>query len=292
MTRGYLMHAYNNEELDYGTMALSTALMIKKNLTINDVALVTNEGTINWLMTRYGEQLVNKAFDQILLAENETDVAKRTFHDTRYSSKAQPYYNSNRVTSYDISPFDETVLIDADYLVLDSSLDCVWGAADDIMVNKSVRDLRHVSDMRGFDTRFNDMSIPLYWATVVYFKKTDRVRSVFDLMKLIKDNYNYYQELYKFSPSGYYRNDYALSIALHMISGQFESDSINPLPTDQLTFATEFDDMIGFSNGVAYFISEAGQGDFYLHKVFTNVHVMNKWSIVRMSSRIIEYAKD
>jgi hypothetical protein len=279
-------------ELDYGTMALSTALMIKKNLIINDVALVTDKGTADWLVTQHGKDLVDKAFDEVILIENEVNVANRTFHDTRYSSKAQPYYNTNRVTSYDISPFDETVLIDADYLVLDNSLDCVWGSADDIMVNKSVRDLRHVSDIRGFDSRFNDMSIPLYWATVMYFKKTERVKSIFDLMKMVKANYNYYQELYKFSPSGYYRNDYALSIALHMISGQFENDSVNPLPMDQLMFATEFDDMIGFSDGVAYFVSEAGQGDFYLHKVFTNVHVMNKWSMVRMSSRIIEYAKN
>jgi hypothetical protein len=290
MTRGYLMHAYNNMEIDYGTMALCSAMLIKKNLRVNDTALVTSDDTLAWITELHGTDLVNRAFDHIILVEKDYSAASRNFHDTRYSSKVQPYYNTNRVDSLSLSPFEETILIDADYLVLDQTLDSAWGSVNDVMLNRSVRDLGHRVSPNGFDARFNEMSIPLYWATVMYFRKTDRVHALFDLMRFVKENYQYYQNLYQFNPSGYFRNDYALSIALHMINGQVENHAVASLPMDHIMVATEHDDMIHFKDGNAFFISEVVQGDFRLHKVMTNVHVMNKWSINRMSGRILDHA--
>lgn len=290
MTRGFCIHAYNNLELDYGTMALCCALLIKKNLKTNNTALITTIDTINEVKKLHGESILNKAFDNINIIDIERNVSLRNYHDTRYSSKEQPYYNLNRSDTFELSPFDETILLDADYLVLDNSFDIVWGSIEDVMVNKVVHDLRHKLNVAGFDLRFNDMSIPLYWATAMYFRKTQRCESIFQLMKFIKGNYRYYQSLYRFNPSGYFRNDYALSIALHMISGQFENDSVKSLPINHILVATEHDDMINFKNNEAYFISEPEQGDFALHKVMTNIHVMNKWSIGRNAERIITYA--
>ena len=290
MTSGYLMHAYNNEELDYGTMALCSALLIKKQSVNNNVSLITTQDTINWLTSSKGYELVNSAFDDVLIVEIDREVPSRTFHDTRYTSKIQPYYNTSRPDSFDLTPFDETVLIDVDYLVLDNSLDNVWGSLEDIMVNKSVIDLNHTSNISGFDSRLSTLGIPMYWATVMYFKKNSRAKVLFDLIKFIKDNYKFYRALYNFSDSGYFRNDYALSIALHMLSGEFENDSIKSLTNPSLLFSTENDDMVSFNNGTASFIGEPTQGNFSLHKVNTNVHVMNKWSIVRMADRIIDYA--
>jgi hypothetical protein len=290
MDRGYLFHAYNNMEIDYGTMALCSALLIKKNLRFNQTAIVTTTDTLEWLEAQHSQDLINRAFDRIILVDRDFDVADRTFRDTRYASKVQPYYNTNRVDSFNLSPFEETILIDADYLVLDDSLDSVWGSVEDLMVNRSVRDLRHTFNTAGFDSRFNEMSIPLYWATVVYFKRTDRAKTMFDLMRFVKENYDYYRNLYQFSSSGYYRNDYSLSIALHMMNGQLENETVVSLPFPDIFVATEFDDMVDFKNNQAIFLSEFDQGHHRLHKVMTNIHVMNKWSISRMASRIISYA--
>lgn len=292
MERGFLIHAYNNLEIDYGTMAVCCALLIKKNLRINTTCLVTSPDTLEWIKHKHGRDLVDRAFDLIKIVDVDRNVATRKFHDTRYSAKEQPYYNTNRADSFDLSPFDETILIDSDYLVLDQNLDNAWGSHDEMMVNRSVRDLSHTHDLLGFDSRFNDMSIPLYWATVVYFKKTEMVRSIFRMISFIRENYHYYQNLYQFSPNSYFRNDYALSIALHMVGGQIENDSFSTLPTPFLLFSTEHDDMIDFRNGEAIFISEPTQGRFSLHRVMTSVHVMNKWSINRISDRIIKHAID
>jgi hypothetical protein len=290
MTSGYLMHAYNNEELDYGTMALCSALLIKKRSKANNIALVTTQDTIDWLTSSRGYELVNSAFDHVVIIDIDRNVPSRTFHDTRYTSKIQPYYNTSRPDSFDLTPFDETILIDVDYLVLDDSLDNAWGSIEDIMVNKSVIDLNHTANISGFDSRLSVLGVPMYWATVMYFKKNARARVLFDLIKFIKENYKFYKGVYQFADSGYFRNDYALSIALHMLSGEFENDSIKSLPCPSLLFSTENDDMIAFNNGIASFISEPTQGNFSMHRINTNVHVMNKWSIVRMADRIIDYA--
>jgi hypothetical protein len=290
MSRGFLIHAYNNTQIDYGQMALCCALLVKKNLKENTTALITSVDTIDWLMQSYDSNLLDYAFDKVIITDIDRDVPDRNFHDTQYTTYSLPYFNTNRANSYDLSPFDETVLLDADFLVLDNSLDYVWDSQEDLLVNKSIIDLNHVENLGGFDKRFNEMSIPLYWATVIYFCKTDRVKSLFELMHFIKENYSYYQQLYEFKSNGYFRNDYALSIAIHMLNAQIEDDAVKNLPIKNLLVATEYDDMFDFNNGIAYFVSERQQGDFKFHKLSTNVHVMNKWSIGRMAERIIEYA--
>jgi hypothetical protein len=290
MSRGYLIHAYNNKEIDYGLMALCCALLLKKNLQENKTALVTTSDTVGWLMQSHPKNLLDYAFDQVIITDIDRNVPDRNFHDTQYTTYSLPYYNTNRVNSCELSPFDETVLIDADFLVLDNSLDNVWNSSEDLLVNKSIIDLNHVENLGGFDKRFNDMSIPLYWATVMYFRKTDRVKSLFELMDFIKQNYNYYQQLYGFKSNSYFRNDYAISIAIHMLNSQVEGDAVKNLPVANLLVATEYDDMIDFQDGTAAFVSERQQGDFKFHKISTNVHVMNKWSIGRMAKRIVNYA--
>ena len=290
MSRGFLIHAYNNKQIDYGSMALCCALLIKKNLKYNNVTLVTTLDTIDWLRKSHDKRFISYAFDNIITTSIDRRVYERNFYDTQYTAYSLPYFNTNRADSFELTPYDETVLIDADFLVLDNSLDYVWDSDEDILANKSVVDLNHIENLSGFDKRFNEMSIPLYWATVMYFRKTSRVKSLFDLINFIKNNYSYYQQLYGFRSHSYFRNDYALSIAIHMLNAHLEGDAVKSLPMKNLLVATEYDDMIDFKNGVATFISERQQGDFKFHKLSTNVHVMNKWSIGRMAERIIDYA--
>ena len=82
------------------------------------------------------------------------ELKDRRYFDTRYTIKSQPYYNLNRSDTFFLSPFDETILLDADYLMLDNSFDYVWNGVEDIRVNKAVKDLHHNINISGFDLRF------------------------------------------------------------------------------------------------------------------------------------------
>lgn len=290
-SQGYLLHAFNSDDIDYATMAVASALLLKKTLRTNATALITSRDTIDWARNKHGSERVSRAFDDIIVIDKDLNVGQRLFHDTRYSSKKISYYNKSRASSFDLSPFHETMLIDTDYMILDTSMDLVWGSVEDIMINKTVRDLCHNVSPPGFDARFNELSVPLYWATCMYFRKTKRAKAFFDLWSFVKDNYGYYQSLYDFAQASYFRNDYAMSIALHLMGGHMENESVKSLPMAENLTATEFDDLIDFVDGNAYFMGEAEQGSHRLHKVSVNVHVMNKQSMVRMHERIISYAE-
>jgi len=290
-SRGIVMYAYNNQNIDYGTLALCNALLIKKNLSENTVALVSDSGTMSYMESIYNSDIIRMAFDRIIIDEIKDGTAgTRRFHDTRYSVFTDFYKNGNRPSVYDLSPFDETLLLDVDYLMLDSTMDMVWGSLEDFLCNRKTRDLDHKVNNFGFDNRFNEMSIPLYWATAVYFRRSEKSKLIFDLMNFIRENYAYYSYLYRFNHSGYFRNDYALSIAIHMANNLMEYNSVRTLPVDHILFSMENDEMHRFSDGKCLITSEHAQGDFNLHSVCSNLHVMNKRAILRHSDEIIAHA--
>lgn len=291
MSCGFLMYAYNNKSIDYTQIAVCNALLIKKHLKRNAVALVTSPGTHEWLRSQISKELHDRAFDHVIYQELVDErVMTRKFHDTRYSSFSEQYYNLNRTHAFDTTPFEQTILLDVDYLMLDGSMDLAWDSVEDFMCNRKTIDLDHKVNNFGDDNRLNEMSIPLYWATAMYFRKTEKSRLVFEMINFIKENYEYYQHLYGFKHSGYFRNDFALSIAIHMCNNFMEYGTIKPLPVDHILFSMENDDMHAFDRGHTIMTTEPSQGDFRLRRVINNLHVMNKRSILRHMKEIVAYA--
>jgi hypothetical protein len=291
MSRGFLMHAYDNEQINYGTMAVCSALLIKKNLHHNQIALVTDQKTIDALHRNHGS-LLDVAFDHVILVEHHGTTDRRVFFDPSCHEQIPlAYQNGNRSDSYQLSPFDETLLIDADYLILDGELDSVWGTKEDLLVNRWILDLAYQSSPPGFEDRLNPTGIPMYWATLMYFQKNKRAQILFDTMRFIKDNFSYYHAVFGFAHSGYFRNDHALSIALHLLNGHIEQGSVSSFPTSHILVANERDDMMEISNDGAYFLHQSRRNGPTLHKIMTNVHVMNKLNLMEMAPRIIEHAQ-
>lgn len=287
------MYAFNNESIDYIKMAVCNALLIKKHMKNNTVAVVTDQWTYSYAQDQLPEELLAKCFDHVIIDKPISDKhMTRKFHDTRYSSFVDKYYNLNRVQAYDATPFDETLLLDTDYLVLDDAFDLCWDSIEDIMCNNKTLDLDYQANTFGDNNHLSDMSIPLYWATALYFKKTEKSRLLFELIGFIRDNYEYYQYLYGFKHSGYFRNDFALSIAIHMTNNFMEYGSIKPLPVDHILVSLENDEMHAFNNGNPMMTTESQMGHFRLRKVLNSVHVMNKRSILRHMDEIVKYATD
>ena len=138
--------------------------------------------------------------------------------------------------------------------------------------------------------RLYDMGITMYWATVVYFRKTDYVESFFNLVKHVKNNPQYYRDLYKWQGT-LYRNDYSFSVAAHTLSG-FVDKGIAQLPTTLYkTFDTD-DVHSALSDDTLLLLLEKPKspGDFMLTRWSgVDLHVMNKWAINRISNGIMEY---
>jgi hypothetical protein len=95
MSRGVLMYAHNNSEIDYLKIACANALMVQKNLGV-PVTLITDDGTIGWGKKALGEEFINSCFENIVEIKRDYLFNNpRNFSDTSFSSKQLQFYNCN-----------------------------------------------------------------------------------------------------------------------------------------------------------------------------------------------------
>ena len=117
----------------------------------------------------------------------------------------------------------------------------------------------------------------------MYFTKNDTAREFFKLVKLIQDNYQYYYNLYNFK-SGPYRNDYAISIAYNLLSIEnYFRDPLFTLPSQYTISEVRQDGTIVYE-----FDGRNKTEVSYINN--TNLHVMNKHSILEHTNEILIYA--
>ena len=122
--------------------------------------------------------------------------------------------NVDRHMAYELSPYDTTLVIDIDYFCFSDSLKQLLDTDYDFLVPDTAYDL---TGRNTFDQRRWSM-IPMVWATVLLFKKNDRVRKIFDTVKYIKQHYSYFAEMYRIYARNL-RNDYLFAMALQQING-------------------------------------------------------------------------
>ena len=292
MSRGILMFAHNNEEIDYFRLAVVNALLVQKNMGIKNITVVTDPHSLKQGEKTLGKKFIKKAINNIVVIQKDKEFKNknlRTYKDTSHKAKVLPFYNANRCDAYDISPYKETILIDVDYLILSDTLNQCWNHNNELMMNWKFQDIMYERKDPTLD-RLYDMGITMYWATVVYFRKTEYVESFFNTVKHVRNNPQFYKDLYKWQGT-LYRNDYSFSIAAHMMSG-FEDKGIPQVPTT-LYKSFDTDDVhsaVDKNNIIMYLEKPRSPGDFILTKWSgLDLHVMNKWAINRISDELIEY---
>jgi len=131
-----------------------------------------------------------------------------------YQKETVPWYNLERTSAYEHSPYDTTILMDCDYFVMSDYLSQLSNTVNNILVHTKVNDITKRNNIN----HSREALIPLVWATVVIFKKNDFTQQVFHLIKHVQKNYQYYRKLYRILHMPY-RNDYAFAIALHQMYG-------------------------------------------------------------------------
>ena len=292
MTRGVLMYAHNNTEIDYFKVACANALMVKKNLGV-PVTLVTDAGTNDWGYKSVGADLIEECFEKVIIVNRDYQfINNRNYLDTCYTNKSLQFYNCNHWEAYSLSPYDETLFIDADYLIMSSALNNCWGSENDVMINHKIFEPGSATDP--YSKYIDEFGIMQYWATVIYFKKTEFSKFVFDTVKSVQENYAYYTQLYYFTNS-MFRNDNAFSIAIHMLNGFTNSQSVvSELPVPGLLMSWDSNDIykVNDINDIILYSEKQVRGSYTLVRLKNqDVHIMNKWAINRFSDRLIALYK-
>jgi len=193
-SRGAVVFALNNGQTDYVAMADQTSRLIQHNMGM-PVTLVTD-------LTSEPEF----AYDRIV----RIDIAG---HNFKLDNATVRWRNFGRYMAYEASTYDETLLLDTDYLVLDDSLLKLFATDFDYRLMH-----HNVTDSGPLYEEMGETSLPFIWATVVAFRKTERSRLFFNLVGRIQRNYNYYRTLFNVRESNF-RNDYAFAMANIIISG-------------------------------------------------------------------------
>tara|TARA_Y100000592_G_scaffold87725_1_gene142654 strand:+ start:285 stop:1034 length:750 start_codon:yes stop_codon:yes gene_type:complete len=232
MTTGVMMYCFNTEFYRYDKIAAKTIPLVKKNLGV-EVTLVTNMETYK-LLPPLG-------FVNYVLID----------HETGNQIDRKPWHNLDRHRAYNLSPYDTTILLDLDYFCFTDHLLTYANTNEDFLIHDKVYD---ITGKDSYEFRNNSI-IPMLWATVIVFKKTDRAKKIFDMVKYIKENYGYFCSLYRIDFKNF-RNDYAFAIALHQMDGMVPTKKIPvSLPTlparakvvkfDQESIVWEMEDKTG-----------------------------------------------
>ena len=290
-SKGFLLHAFNNRQLNYAKLAVCCALSIKTHLKNNNVTLVTNKETKGVLKKTYRSKVLASIFDSIIVAREKFSAGKRRHHDSPWVTFKASFDNKSRVRSYQYSPYDETIFLDTDYLVMNDSFDQVWGNKHDFLMNKLAFDLcgNRFGSMQ--EKRLSKYGIPMYWATAVYFKKSEFSNLFFDLVDYIREEYNFFQFLYEF-PLGFYRNDFSFSIAAHILNG-YVRDGVVPFPEDKIITSYQKDSIakVVSSDEIIFLVHSPKEEwkDTLVNAKGMNVHIMNKRELLRVSEKYIKF---
>jgi len=200
MSRGVLFFAFNNDVVDYYKMAVDAAKRVNHFLNL-PVSIITDSKSLP-------EKNTYK-FDNTIIVEAQSDNKK----------DGSVWNNKGRYRAYNLTPYDETLLLDTDYLVNSNQLLKIFDIYDDFMVPNRTSFVMYPESEQ---EKIGVNSFYTVWATVVAFKKTKRVEQIFDCLQMVQNNYNHYCTLYNML-GGTYRNDYGLTIAMHIANGHMEN---------------------------------------------------------------------
>jgi hypothetical protein len=286
VTNGVFLFCNNNGVFPYHELVPICAWFVKKHLGV-PVCLAADTATMQLIDAIPG---IDRLLDHRIITDVPDHRGDRYYMDITgdtESSVSGPFLNTNRHTVYDLTPFDETLMIDLDFIVMNDYLNSVWGSESPLQINNTTAGL--TADKAAHIEHIHALGIPLYWATVIYFRKSEEARLFFQGIEHIRQHFDYYSKLYRFN-NYMFRNDYATSIMVHAMNGGLGEHAIQwpvqALPDPVLLFAWDEQPMLRIDADRAWFVANArGEAKYYSPACLQNqsVHVINKRSLVAVA---------
>lgn len=201
MTHGALIYALGASEIDYLKLATWQAHRIQRFLQI-PVSVVTDQ------------HCEDPVWDHVISVTQTDCDTKRWFTDIK---KTVPWNNANRCDAWNLSPYDRTLLIDADYVIASTDLCAILHSDQHLTCFGKSHDITTGQRLQDLDI-FGAHRLPMSWCTVLCFTKNQQTKLLFDCWRMVRDNWQHYRDLYGITDR-LFRNDYALSIALIIVNG-------------------------------------------------------------------------
>ena len=181
-SKGFCILAQNNNKTDYVRQAYSLACSIHKFNSNQKVTLITNDNVPDEYLS---------VFDNIISIP-WTDQANNT-----------DWKIENRWKVYHASPYDHTIVMDADMLVL-QNIEHWWNYLEkrELFFTTNVKTYRgELASSRYYRKVFDSNNLPDLYSAFYYFKKGDFAKQFFILLELVMINWEYFYG--KFAPVDY-----------------------------------------------------------------------------------------
>jgi len=191
--RGFLLFNHNSH-INYSTLAARCIEQLKHHMPDIPVAVAGFP-----VMNADGNYVNVKKF------ENNRKV---------FGNQAKPWHNLSRVQAYELSPFENTIVLDTDYMATSNALEKLFDCDQPLQMHRAWYDIRNTTVE---NIRMGKSELDMFWATVLKFRKCDQVAKFFTLWQSVLHNWKYYADLYYISKH-IVRNDFAVTIALHQLN--------------------------------------------------------------------------
>lgn len=282
MSKGILVFARNNTQVDYVKQAYYLAQRAKKYLNL-PVSVVTDN--LDYIKETFSDY--KKVFDKIIVLEYTSKFTLKRYNDGSLTGKQLEFKNDTRPLAYEHTPYEETILLDTDYIIANDILLKCFDQKQDFLIYKDAYDLANFRDYSEFDY-ISDTGVAFYWATCVFFRKTPQIKIFFDLLQHIQSNWQHYNSVFQIN-SGVYRNDHAFSIAIHIMNGYQEGNFAGKMP-GKLFYTTDKDLVVEIDNEDFLFLVEKENylGEYTPIRFKNhNIHIMNKFSLSRCIDEVL-----
>ena len=196
MTRGVLLFAFNSPKYNYYQMAVATAKRINHFLDL-PVTIITDTDSV--------PPDPDYNFDRVIY----TNPDKNNKRDWGM------WINKGRYQAHQFSPYDETLLLDTDYMVNSNKLLKTFDLPTDFCCHNRTSYMMYADSGQEMISPY---SFETLWATAVMFRRTNRTEQIFKCLEMVQKNFDHYATLHGFI-AGTFRNDYALTIALRIVNG-------------------------------------------------------------------------
>jgi hypothetical protein len=214
MTKGFCILAENNSTTDYVRQAYLLALSIHRHNKNQKVSLLTND----IVPDQY-----KAVFDKIIPIPWYNDA------------KGQEWKINNRWKIYHITPYQETIVMDADMLVLEN-IEHWWSELQkhDLFFVSDVKTYRGETVTSDYYRKmFTANNLPNLYSGIHYFKKTDDNKTFFVLLEMIVKNFDTFYEWY--APNNR-QNFCSIDVSVSLASKILGNSRYLSIPNSFITF--------------------------------------------------------
>lgn len=251
MSKGFVIFAKNSKDVNYVMQACALALSIKKTQTkVSNVSIITNDPV---------PDNFKSLFDKIIEIPwyNESDSFLAADH---------------RWKIYHVSPYDQTIVLDSDMLILDD-ISKWWDYLDNYDLKFCTKIKNYKEEVIEKDTKhrktFIENELPNIYCALHYFRKSNIALGFYKILEFVVNNWEHCYGKYASKEYQHWLSmDLSAAIALKISSYQDEIiDKNSPLEFTHMKPAIQgwILDNARWQNAVHKFMNK--QGELYIANI-------------------------